>query len=678
MTNNNVIPMNKTELLEGLNSSQLKAATAINGAIQICAVAGSGKTRVLTRRTAYMINVLGIPAEQLALMTFTKKASQEMETRLKELISKKDLETMFCGTSHSFGYKVLAREYREMNHPLADFANPKRDKKNPGVLMNNSQVWFAEEVQKNLLNSYLDKDVKDYIKSTGLKSFLSVISKAKNAGMDCYDFERKYANDGTASAWAYIEFYKQYENMKNARQAIDADDMLFNTVRLFQENPAILKKYQRKIKYIMIDETQDNNPTQYELAKMLVYPENNIFVVGDDDQSMYSFRGAEPNLFVNFDKIFPEVQRIGLEDNYRSTADILNKANKLIANNQNRIVKQLVPHNQSQDKSVFYSHYDNEIVEADNVVREIQAVHEQRGLKYNDIFVLYRTNAQVKEMEDALIMAGIPYIIHNGFSFYDRKEVKDILSYLRLVNDVNDDEAFTRVYNVPSRYLGKAYLDKLKAVKGHSLWEATDIVNLTKSEQTGTTAFKQLVEHMRFMHENGAKVADIIEYLLDNGYNEHLKKSVNEQEDETDSIDEKINPVVEKLLYFATRFEKLNQLLDYVSLMANKRKNGVVNGVQLMTIHRSKGLEAKVVFGIGINENLLPHYKSIEAEACGDSSAIEEERRLAYVLVTRAEELCYLSSTTSFNGKAGGTSRFINEMELEADNKKEESKEQTA
>jgi DNA helicase-2/ATP-dependent DNA helicase PcrA len=655
-----VVPM-KDELLKGLNESQLKAVLATEGAIQICAVAGSGKTRVLTTRTAYMINVLNIISDSIALMTFTKKAATEMEERLKPLISKTDLEAMFCGTSHSFGYKVLAREYKAMNHPLQDFCNPKRDAKNPGVLIGNSQMWFAEEVKQNLLKSFMiEADVKKALKDAHNKVLLAVVGNAKNKGMDCNQFEAEHAMDASPTMWAYINFYKQYEQMKYARLAIDGDDMLFLTVRLFREHPEILKKYQGKIKYIMIDETQDNNPTQYELAKKLIHPENNIFVVGDDDQSMYSFRGASPESFVQFDKLFSNVQMIGLEHNYRSHPEILNVANKLIENNKFRIQKKLIPHSQADGKAVFYSHHKNETEEANEAVEEIKTLKEIKGIEYKDMFVLYRTNAQNKEFEDVLISNGIPYVIHGGMSFYERKEVKDIMSYLRLVLNTSDDEAFERVYNTPSRYVGKAYLAKLKAVKGCSLWDAVNKVNLTPTEKTASNSFKVLVNSMKqLMKEDNKTAADLIKYLLENGYAEHLKK--NDDEDE----EEKENPIVNKMIHFASRFEKLDSLVKYVDMMIKKRRSSV-NGVQMMSVHRSKGLEAEVVFGIGVNENLLPHYKSIEKEICGDDSAIEEERRLAYVLVTRAKQLCFLSSTSTFNGKDCGASRFIEEMGLEA------------
>jgi DNA helicase-2/ATP-dependent DNA helicase PcrA len=661
-----MLPM-KDELMKGLNDSQLEAVLAVDGAIQICAVAGSGKTHVLTRRVAYMINVLKIAPETIALMTFTKKAADEMKKRLEMLISKKDLEAMFCGTSHSFGYRVLAREYKAMNHPLKDFALPERmkDSKNKGVLMGNDQIWFAEEVKQKLLKSpFIEADVKKVLKDTQNKVLLAIIGNAKNNDIDQWEYEKLNAMDATPAMWAYINFYKEYESMKYARLAIDGDDMLFLTVRLFRQHPEILAKYQKQIEYIMIDETQDNNAVQYELAQMLIYPQENIFVVGDDDQSMYRFRMAMPEFFVEFFKIFPNVRQIGLEHNYRSHPEILTVANKLIAHNEFRIKKQLVPHKTGDDKAVFYSHHVSEVEEAKAAVEEIKTLKQIKGLEYKDMFVLYRTNAQNKEFEDALIANEIPYVIHGGKSFYDRAIVKDIMGYFRLVNDTNDDEAFARVYNTPSRYVGKAYLAKLQAVKGYSMWDAINKVNLTPSEKTASNSLKNVVNGMKQLLEEGKTADELIRFLMENGYAEHIKKGNDVEEEREEEEEERENPVVTKMCHFASRFKSLDSLIKYVDMMQKKRRSSV-NGVQMMTIHRSKGLEAKAVFGIGVNENLLPHYKAVEEYVCENGAPMEEERRLAYVLVTRAEELLFLSSTSTFNGKDCGASRFIAEMELQ-------------
>jgi DNA helicase-2/ATP-dependent DNA helicase PcrA len=665
------MPANETNpRWKRLNQSQLNAVKAVEGMIQITAVAGSGKTTVLTERTTHMVENLGIDPSSMALMTFTGKAAEEMEKRLKTMINASSMNQMFCGTAHSFGYGVLAYGYKELDSPMQTFT--RRDAKDPGVLTGG----WVNSLAKTILDKIIefpewDVNVREKLeKEIGIKSMLAAVSFAKNNNID----EKQYAASiVTKPNWfttAVSYFYTMYEQEKRKRKCIDFDDMLFLAVRMLVENPRILRKYQAQYKYIMTDETQDNNKLQYMLSEMIAYPEMNLFIVGDDDQAMYSFRGADPDSFINFSNKYPQTQLLPLEDNYRSQPDILNRANKLIAYNTNRIVKQLVPHKQSDDECVFYSHFEDEIEEAEFVVSEIEALianYESEDftdeLSYKQLAVLYRTNAQCKEMEDALISKGIPYVIHGGISFYERREVKDILSYLRLVLNNTDNEAFKRVVSVPTRYLGKAFLDKLTAVGKGSYWANVTKADLTFREKDNVSGFIRLVNEMRTMNASGRTIEEIIEHLMINGYRDHLNKDKNE-DDDTEEI-------VDKLKFFVNRFENIEELLDYVTMMTGKKKESV-NGVQLMTIHRSKGQEFHAVFVIGANENLLPHYRSIEASDGGNTQPIEEERRLGYVAATRAEEVLYWSSTTTFNDKPAGKSRFIDEMELKTEDEPEE------
>jgi DNA helicase-2/ATP-dependent DNA helicase PcrA len=658
-------------LWDKFNTQQRKAVKQIDGAVQICAVAGSGKTTVIVHRTEHMINDLKIDPSSIALMTFTSKAAQEMGERLQKLISKKDYDNMFCGTSHSFGYRVLAKEYKDINHPLASFT--RKDFKDPGLLTGTSLKYFSTSVKEKILQLPLQNDIINEIEGIAENQFLKVVSLCKNADLDPQQYEDMCVmEDPSANRWAYIHYYKMYEKMKDERRCIDFDDMLFKAVRLFRSHPAILKKYQKQYKYVVIDETQDNNPTQYALAEMIAKPENNVYVVGDDDQSLYTFRGAEPNLFIDFCEKYENAIQIPLEDNYRSKPEILKVANLLINHNTKRIKKHLVAHSKSVDKSVFYSHFLDEIKEAEFVANEIDNICNDPdadfmdSIPYNRVFIIYRTNAQNKEMEDALITKGIPYVIHGGMSFYERREVKDILAYLRLVNDTDDNDAFKRVYNVPSRYLGKAFLNKIDDNGKSSLWDRCSSVVLTKKEQDSVNSFKAIVNTMTELKNKGGKIDELIDCLMKSGYEEHLKK------DNKDESEDEDNEIVEKLKFFVRRFDNIENLIKYVEVMSGKRKEDV-NGVQLMTVHRSKGLEAHAVFGIGINEGLMPHIRSKEAFDSGENPfAIEEERRLAYVLVTRAETFAYLSSTSSFNGKSSERSRFIEEMELVKVDKDEE------
>lgn len=650
-------------LWDKFNVQQRKAVKQVDGAVQICAIAGSGKTTVIVHRIEHMINDLEIDPSSIALMTFTSKAAKEMGERLQKLIDKKDYDNMFCGTSHSFGFRILAKEYKEMNHPLATFT--RRDFKDPGLLSGSAMKYFSTAVKDKLLTLPLDSSVIREIEEIAENQFLKVVSLCKNADIDPIQYENmSIMEDPTPNRWAYIHYYKMYEKMKDERKCIDFDDMLFKAVRLLREHPEILRKYQKQYKYMTIDETQDNNKTQYALAEMIAYPENNIYVVGDDDQSLYVFRGAEPDLFINFTNKYANAIQIPLQDNYRSRADIIKVAGLLIAHNTKRIKKQLVANNRSNEKAVFYNHYADEIQEAEAVAKEIDNICNDPNadfmdsIPYNKVYIIYRTNAQNKEMEDALITKGIPYVIHGGISFYERREIKDILAYLRLANDTSDNEAFKRVYNVPSRFLGKAFLNKIDDNGKSSLWDRCSKVEMTKREAPGVEGFKSLVNAMSELNDKGAKIEELIDFLMKNGYEDYLKK------DNKDDTEEEENEIVEKLKFFVRRFDTIDNLIKYVEMMSGKRKEDV-NGVQLMTVHGSKGLEAHAVFGIGINEGLMPHARSIEAYTLGENLfAIEEERRLAYVLVTRAEELAYLSSTSSFNGKNTESSRFIDEMEL--------------
>jgi DNA helicase-2/ATP-dependent DNA helicase PcrA len=458
---------------------------------------------------------------------------------------------------------------------------------------------------------------------------------------------------------AYYEYFREYEYQKKAQKRLDMDDMLILFVELLKENEIVLKKYQKRFKYLLVDESQDNNLLQYELVKLLGYPEYNVFMVGDDDQSMYSFRGSEPDQFINFTKTYNNVKEINLDINYRSKSQILEVANKLILNNENRISKKMIPYHISDDKAITYHHFIDEMEESEFVAEEIEIMHEKENKNYKKIAVLFRTNKQSLAIENALIMKGIPYVLYGGVSFYERKEVKDIISYLQLVHDTSNNKAFERVINVPSRFLGKAFIERLKAFKNTSLWDACNKVQLKNYETKGVNEFKSLVDKLKYVLKKGGNMTEVVDTLLDSGYKEYLLDDENE---ESDSRMENI----ETLKYLLSHFENVETFLNYVDEMTSKAKHNI-NGVQLMTIHKSKGLEFETVFGIGVSENLLPHFKSIEKamEQVAEGKkpqAIEEERRLAYVMVTRAEQRCFVSSTETYNGKSSGASRFISEM----------------
>jgi DNA helicase-2/ATP-dependent DNA helicase PcrA len=674
-----------SKYLKGLNDGQRQAVTTIEGAIQICAVAGSGKTRVLVNRLAYMIQDLGINPSCILATTFTKQAAGEMKSRLTEMLTAKELSALTLGTSHSIARSMLAEEYKETGHPLY-MAVSMRDRR--ALLKGGFQKIFCNDIIKEILkDATIEDDIKNELKSIKAKSLLSAIGLLKNKNIDHIQHYNKTVQEYTNSpkALAYAEFYRRYEQKKQAEKKIDFDDMLFLTVRYFENNPDALKKYQGKYHYVHVDETQDNNSLQYKLCKMLAYPHNNIFVVGDDDQSMYTFRGAEPDNFIRFNEQYSNVQQIPLLYNYRSKKDILVKANKLIAYNENRIIKHLDTLKTDEEQAVFYNHYRTAENEAEAIVKEMQTLNETESVRWDKMFVLYRMNAQSALVEEALIMAGIPYVIHGSISFFQRKEVQDILAYLRLAINNKDNESYKRVYNVPSRYLGNAFFEKLKTIKG-SHWTATDKLTMKDYESKGVKAFKMLVNDISDLITCKEKsISDIIDFIMTQEYNisgnkytsygEYLKGDIDltegDNEEETEQAE---NEIVSMLKHLTQRFETVNDLISYIDTMQGKRKgkdksdeedNEKLNAVQLMTIHKSKGLEADTVFAIGWNEGILPHYRAVEAYQEGTNMlAIEEERRLAYVDATRAENRLYISSTSQYNSRVYIPSRFTEEMEL--------------
>lgn len=641
-------------LLEGLNDNQKNAVLSVDGTIQICSVAGSGKTRVLTRRIAYMINVLGISPDNIFITTFTKKASQEMIDRLKGLISKDDLDRLTIGTTHSICHKILRTEYKLLSHPLLNaFGHEK-------MLTGWKQKKFIQDIKKTMMYE-VDYDMREELKEIQPAQVIKVISLSKNKGMTAEDYEIKNINKGIKTD-CYIEFFKRYEFQKKIQRLLDLDDLLFKTIELFNEYPLVLKKYQKQFKYLLIDEAQDNNILQYQLIEMLGKPENNIFIVGDDDQSMYAFRGATPEQFINLKGVYNAVQQIELLENYRSNPHILEVANKLIKNNQNRIVKFLVAKKDNSEKCVFYANYTDEYAEGNGTIEEIKIQHEKEGIGYKDMAILFRTNAQSKAFEDALIRNGIPYIIHGGISFYERKEIKDIISYLELIVNPNNNSAFERVINTPNRFLGKAFIQKVKAIKNKSHYEAVKTMNLKGYEGKGVSEFLDLIHNLKDIYNDAEGGIDsVINYLLGKGgYEAYLVGDEGVDEEEGNS---KLDNI-ETLRYALSQFESIEKFLEYINTMMNKAKHSV-DGVQLMTIHKSKGLEFKVVFNVGVSEGLLPHFNAVKAVEEGKNPlAIEEERRLEYVGVTRAEVKCYISSVNSFNDKPKTPSRFIAEMEL--------------
>lgn len=612
----------------------------------------SHNTRVLTHRVAYMLEQ-GIKPNSILLTTFTKKATTEMTDRLSRLIPKMKLSMITIGTSHSIGYRILKKEYEAMGNPLVS-AFKRRD----GVLTNGVLKRYAEDIKQEIIRDRtIDFEVKNELKNITVPQLLKVVGLSKNNGID--DEEYELLNVGqSARTDAYVEFFKRYEHHKKRDLKIDSDDMLFLLWRLLKENKEVLQKYQSIYKYIMVDESQDNNSIQYEIFSMLALPEGNLFIVGDDDQCMYSFRGANPEEFIFFKNHHPNVIQISLEDNYRSNPGILQVANKLIRNNKKRIMKTLKPHKEGSQECVFYSDYSDEEEEAIGVIKDIEVLVQKEKLAYKDITILFRTNAQTRALEDRLIASGLPYVIHGGISFYERKEVKDIVSYLQLAIDPNNDTAFKRVINTPSRFLGKAFMEKVKGYKG-SHWEAiNNLTGLKDYERNGIQKFMNLVEELQNLKKQEVDLEELVDHILEEGgYKEYI---LGEEEEEESSRMENIDT----LKFVLGKYENVEDFLNYITLMTSSAKLDI-DGIQLMTIHKSKGLEFPVSFVVGVGDGVLPHFKSIE------EGKVEEERRLCYVGITRAESQVYISSVQSFNGKKCTGKTFVTEMGLIQEDKED-------
>jgi DNA helicase-2/ATP-dependent DNA helicase PcrA len=391
---------------------------------------------------------------------------------------------------------------------------------------------------------------------------------------------------------------------------------------------------------------------------MLAYPQNNLFIVGDDDQSMYGFRGARPDQFIYFSDQYKGTKQVALEDNYRSNPHILEVANSLIVNNTVRLLKRLKAHKKCDDQSVTYTSFGSEGAEAESTIKDIKIKIEQDGISPKDIAILYRTNAQSRSLEDRLIIEGIPYVIHGGISFYERKEVKDLIAYMQLAIDPNNDKAVDRVINVPSRYLGKVFKERMKSCSC-SHWDAIHgKFRMESYMERGANEFIGLVEKLKSMLKEGTSPAELVDFMMEEFYSAHLKEE-GEDEDEGSSRFENIST----LKFALEQYETVQDFLDYIDKMNSKAKHSI-DGVQLMTIHKSKGLEFKVVHVVGCSQGLLPHFKAVEASTNGKPLAIEEERRLLYVAITRAETECHITSSGSFNGKPAPASMFVKELGL--------------
>ena len=640
-------------LLENLNKEQKEAVQTVKGPLLILAGAGSGKTKVLTTRIAYLVRQ-GVRPKDILAVTFTNKAAKEMKERLGNILGENTVKYMWVGTFHGICGRILRENIDNYN-----FQSGKRLDKNFSIYdETDSNAVIKQAVKK------LNLDDKIYQP----KLVKSIISNAKNKMQDAYTFAT-FARDFKSQKIASI--YEEYENALNNNNAIDFDDMLMLTVKLLEQNAQVREYYFNRFKHILVDEYQDTNLAQYRLVKMLytnnltdVPEERSLCVVGDVDQSIYSWRGADYTIILNFQKDFKNTKVIKLEQNYRSTANILNVANAIIENNTERVDKVLYSNKGEGEKIDYYEAQD----EADEANFIVSRIKQDSGGDYNRYAILYRTNSQSRALEEACMAAAVPYRIYGGLKFYDRKEIKDIIAYLKLIYNTDDSQSFRRIVNVPKRAIGDTtvknlqdYADKFDIslfAAAERIDENTEIPPRTRSK---IKDFAELILKFRDAQKSYSLQEFVTLVIEKTGYLAELQaQNTPESEADIENLQELVN--------VAGEFEPedsdniLGEFLQQVALVSDTDNlDNIANNVTLMTLHSAKGLEFPIVFLAGCDEGVFPHQRTFNVP-----SEMEEERRLMYVGVTRAEEKLYLTSAKRRQMwgeyKYYNPSRFIEEI----------------
>ena len=634
-------------IYDTLNNEQREAVFCTEGPLLMLAGAGSGKTRSLTHRIAYLIEEKGVAPWNILAITFTNKAAQEMRERVDALVGYGS-EDIWISTFHATCSRILRRHIDLLGYDR------------------NFTIYDAID-QKSLMKEVL-KEMKIDTKQFPERSVMSEISSAKNEYKSPLDYRNEYGSNFRNQRIADI--YEHYQKRLKENNALDFDDLLVKMVDLFQTNPDVLEHYQDRFQYIMVDEYQDTNTVQFLLVSLLAKKYRNLCVVGDDDQSIYKFRGANIYNILNFEKVFPDAQVIRLEQNYRSTQNILNAANGVIANNKGRKEKKLWTENQ-KGELVHFKQYDTEYDEADGVVSRINFLA-MRGVQYKDMAILYRTNAQSRIFEEKLKQKNIPYAIVRGISFYDRKEIKDLMSYLKVVDSGMDDLSVKRIINVPKRGIGQTTINRLQefAILNQmsfldAVFNADEIPEVARA-LAKLHKFADMIEEFR-EYASEHEISELLEHILDvTQYRAELEA---EGTDESISRLEDIEELFNDIAYYEEEEENPN-LRDFLAEKDMYTLNAGIdnledenNKVLLMTLHNAKGLEFNNVFLGGMEEGVFPGFGAMMS---GDESEIEEERRLCYVGITRAKERLFLSAAkrrmlrgqTQYNRR----SRFIDEI----------------
>lgn len=634
------------DIMGKMNAEQAKAIFTTEGPLLVFAGAGSGKTRVLTYRAAYLVENKKVAPEQILAITFTNKAANEMKERIRALIGD-HADGMWAMTFHSMCARILRKHASDIGYK------------------NNFSIYDTDD-SKSVIAKIIKENL--YQKILSPAPVLGFISNLKNQNIA----PDKYVAS-TREERAIIHIYELYEEQLYKNNALDFDDLLLKTVELFEDFPDILEDYQEQFHYIMVDEYQDTNSLQFLLVSMLAEKHENVCVVGDDDQSIYGFRGADIQNILDFESNYPNTLVIKLEENYRSSGNILNTANAVIKNNTMRSIKKLKT-TRDPGKKVHYINYETASLEASSVIRDII----EQSCDYKDIAILYRTNAQSRLLEEACIKYSLPYRIVGGINFYQRKEIKDMVSYLKIISNPADSVSLKRIINVPKRNIGDTTLDKIEAYAidySLSLYEAlhkaNEIPSLSKRTLQSITDFINKIEDYRLKLERcgvldspGDGSYSIHEYLNDVlykiGYMDELRK-VND-EDVYESKKENLEEFINKVIEFESSVSAytLDKLLEDIALVSGVDTIDDEDRITLMTLHSSKGLEYKKVYIVGMEERLFPSTKSVIEDN------VEEERRLCYVGITRAIDELILTSASErmINGnfQRMKRSRFIDEM----------------
>ena len=637
-------------IFSSLNDKQAEAVRATEGRVRIVAGAGSGKTRVLAHRYAYIVNELGIDPANILCMTFTNKAAREMKTRIEKMVHAAHVNDFVC-TIHGFCVKVLRREIHRIGYP-----------KNFIIIDEDDTKTLAKQVMEEMEIDRTAATVRQFLKGVQkfkYDTFYKSQNPQRNRGnekpimsyIDSIILNKKPPEEPLNDVERFIQ-------LQLKAFSLDFNDIILFALYIFQNFPDALKYWQQQLNYIMVDEVQDCSYTDWEIINIISQEYQNLFIVGDPDQAIYEWRGARPQDFIDFQADTDII----LNENYRSTPDILDVANSVIANNQNRIPKDLFTQKPKSQIAVHH-HAKSEKEECDWVARQIQRLTKKGG-KFSDIAILYRASFQSREIEQALLRKHIKYVVWGGIRFFERKEIKDALAYLRIVANQNDDMAFIRIINTPSRKFGKASMARLQSIakaENISLYDA--LKSHLQEKEFNKPAIAKFIEMIEdgIKAKSHAKTSDLLEFLLlESGLKDLLRED--EDEDRLENIQELASSILHYEKINANEEISLDTYLQDIALYTNADYKDDGETVKLMTIHQSKGLEFPYVFVCGVSEGIFPSHRSIRERK---KPALEEERRLMYVAITRAEKAVFLTEAEGFDFTRKATrcpSRFLREI----------------